>query len=308
MEYEKVIRNINKIIVTNLLVISLLTACHADDKTESANNTDQMASGTQVAAANNLITGVVKETMNAGGYTFISLEVNGEASRWIAGPKTEVAVGNTVRIAPPMEMHNFKSKALNREFETIYFTGKIFDGNGDTKISSMPHQSDTMSGTIPNSTQESMKAAAHSGMPAMAKSKTDPHAGVDMGGMEVGSEKSTTPNNHVFAETKKDEPIKGIKKVKNGKTISDVLKQKKDLDGKLVKIRGKVIKFTAEVMNKNWIHIKDSSTATDLTVTTSGKVEVGKTIIVDGKIAVNKDFGYGYIYDVILEEAKITIE
>jgi len=295
MEYSKVIKNINKFIAANLLLVSLLTACHADE--------DDKSNAASASQTGNIV-GVVKETMDAGGYTYILLSVDGE-TKWIAGPKTEVAIGGTISIAPPMPMNNFKSEALNREFETIYFTGKILNSDGSMKASSMPHQSDGMPEMAKSGT-----ADPHAGMD-MAKTtaaKADPHAGMDMGKLQVGNEDTKTPNEHVSAAAKKAQPVKGIQKVKNGKTIDDILKQKKDLDGKLVKIRGKVIKFTAEVMNKNWIHIKDSSTSGDLTITTSSKVAVGDTIVVDGKIAINKDFGYGYIYDVILEEAKVTIE
>lgn len=290
MEHSDVIKNINKIIVANLLTITLLTACHADEdkKTSSSNNANQVTASMDNASAGKLITGVVKETMDAGGYTYISLAVGSE-TKWIAGPKTEVSLGSTISIAPPMPMENFKSTALNREFKIIYFTGKIIIGDGSNMNStSMPDQA----------------------MPEMAKSDAaaNPHAGMDMEKFKSSSTDQSAPNEHVNVVSKKSEPVKGIKKAKNGKTIDDILKQKKDLAGKSVKIRGKVIKYTAEVMNKNWIHIKDSSTGGDLTITTSGKAEVGDTILVDGKIAVNKDFGYGYIYDVILEEAKVTIE
>ncbi|MFV2059854.1 MAG: hypothetical protein ACC653_04165 [Gammaproteobacteria bacterium] len=294
MEYSKVIKNINKIIIANFLAITLLTACHADEDKNTTN-------AAQDAGTNTMITGIVKETMNGGGYTYISLSVNGE-TRWIAGPKTEVSVGSTISIAPPMPMTNFKSEALNREFETIYFTGKIFNTDGSMKQDSMPHKSQAMPEMA-----KSGAADPHAGVDMGAK-KADPHAGVDMAKTEIGTENTTTPNSHVNTAAKKSEPIKGIKKAKNGKTIDDVLKQKKELAGKSVKIRGKVIKFTAEVMNKNWIHIKDSSTGGDLTITTAEKAKVGDTIIVDGKIAINKDFGYGYLYDVILEDAKVTIE
>lgn len=294
MEYSKVIKNINKIIIANFLAITLLTACHADEDKNTTN-------AAQDAGTNTMITGIVKETMNGGGYTYISLSVNGE-TRWIAGPKTEVSVGSTISIAPPMPMTNFKSEALNREFETIYFTGKIFNSDGSTKQDSIPHKSQVMPEMA-----KSGAADPHAGVDMGAK-KADPHAGVDMAKTEIGTENTTTPNSHVNTAAKKSEPIKGIKKAKNGKTIDDVLKQKKELAGKSVKIRGKVIKFTAEVMNKNWIHIKDSSTGGDLTITTAEKAKVGDTIIVDGKIAINKDFGYGYLYDVILEDAKVTIE
>ncbi|VAW98280.1 hypothetical protein MNBD_GAMMA22-2445 [hydrothermal vent metagenome] len=289
------IKNINKLIVANLIGLSLISSAYAEFKAPTAT----MAASSQ--SAGKLITGVVKETMNAGGYTYLLLNAEGE-TKWVAGPKTQVKVGDKISISQPMAMENFTSKVLARQFKVIYFTGQIIVGDGkNMKPSTLPHQSIPKTGmpqmTMPNT-----------GMPELAKSKVsspqvkkDPH-------IDKVAADSSKPNDHVSTSTKKSEPLKGIKKAKNGKTINDVLKQKKDLAGKSVKIRGKVIKFTAEVMNKNWIHIKDSSTGGDLTITTSAKAKIGDTIVVDGKIAVNKDFGFGYIYDVILEDAKITIE
>ncbi len=289
MEYSKVIKTINKIIVANLVTFATITACYAaeEKKPSSDKAAASMTSGMKQTKTKELITGTVKETMNAGGYTYMSFVVNGEA-RWVAGPKTFVKAGSTVSIVPPMSMPNFKSAALKREFKMIYFTSKIITG----KIDIMKP------GKMTNTMPELAKAGA-----------TDPHAGMDMSKTATTpAADSIIPNDRVKTAAKQSHPIKGIKKVDDGKTISDVLKQKKELAGKSVKIRGQVIKYTSEVMNKNWIHIKDSSTGDDLTITTSGSAKVGDTIIVDGKIAVNKDFGYGYIYPVIVEDAKLTIE
>ncbi len=288
MEYSKVIKTINKIIVANLVTFATITACYAaeEKKSTSATTGSKITTSVKQTKTEDLITGTVKETMNAGGYTYMSFVVNGKA-RWVAGPKTIVKVGSTVSIIPPMAMPNFKSSALKREFDMIYFTGKIIAGKVDIM----------KPGKMTNT------------MPELAKTgSTAPHAGVDMAKVTTPAADSMTQNDRLKTTAKQSHPIKGIKKAKNGKTINDVLKQKKKLAGKSVKIRGQVVKYTSEVMNKNWIHIKDSSTGDDLTITTSGSAKVGDTIIVDGKIAVNKDFGYGYIYNVIVEDAKLTIE
>jgi len=73
-------------------------------------------------------------------------------------------------------------------------------------------------------------------------------------------------------------------------------------------VRGKVTKFTANVMGKNWLHIRDSSTLQDLTVTTKDTAVIDDVIIVEGKLELNKDFSYGYVYPVILLDAKIIKE
>lgn len=57
-------------------------------------------------------------------------------------------------------------------------------------------------------------------------------------------------------------------------------------------------------MGRNWIHLKDGSGGTfDLTVTTQEHIELGSVVLFEGKIALNKDFGAGYFFNIIMEEA-----
>jgi hypothetical protein len=89
--------------------------------------------------------------------------------------------------------------------------------------------------------------------------------------------------------------------------ISDLLENKKSYSGKTIKITGQVTKFNPEIMGKNWIHIQDGSEfqgGFDLTITTDQKVSVGDIITFEGKISLDKDFGYGYFYNVLLEDGK----
>ena len=102
-----------------------------------------------------------------------------------------------------------------------------------------------------------------------------------------------------------------IKKPGGGKTIAEIYDEKGDLAGKDVMVRAKVVKFSPNIMGKNWIHLQDGTGAqgiNDLTVTTATKVKLGDTVLVSGVIVINRDFGYGYKYDVIIEDAKVTIE
>lgn len=87
--------------------------------------------------------------------------------------------------------------------------------------------------------------------------------------------------------------------------ISDLFSGKKSYEGKVIRITGQVTKFNAGIMGKNWIHIQDGSEFEgeyDLTVTTAVDATVGDTITIEGKIALDKDFGYGYFYKVIMED------
>ena len=105
--------------------------------------------------------------------------------------------------------------------------------------------------------------------------------------------------------------LSGITAAEGGQTVADVFAKKAELAGKPVTVRGKVVKFTPEIMGKNWIHLQDgtgSAGTNDLTVTTSATAQMGDTVTVSGALVIDKDFGYGYAYDVIIEDAKITVE
>ena len=103
----------------------------------------------------------------------------------------------------------------------------------------------------------------------------------------------------------------GIKKAKDGKTIEEIFAEKAKLNGKDVTVRGKVVKYNEMILGRNWIHLRDGTGAVgsnDLLVTTTTPVKVGDTLLVTGKVALNKDFGSNYKYDLMLEEAKVVVE
>jgi len=106
--------------------------------------------------------------------------------------------------------------------------------------------------------------------------------------------------------------LSGIAKADGGKTVAEVFAEKDQLTGQPVVVRGKVVKSNPDIMGKNWLHVRDGSGAegtNDLTVTTAGAVpEVGDTVVVKGVLSLNKDFGMGYQYDVIVEDAEVTVE
>lgn len=94
----------------------------------------------------------------------------------------------------------------------------------------------------------------------------------------------------------------------NGLSIAKLYSSKNDYSGKKIKMKGQVVKVNNEVMGKNWVHIQDGTKDGDhfdLTITTLDKVEVDQVVTFEGTIALNKDFGYGYAYEVIMEEAKL---
>ena len=105
--------------------------------------------------------------------------------------------------------------------------------------------------------------------------------------------------------------LSNIKKADGGETVAELFAKKPDLVGKDIAVRGRVVKFTPSVMGKNWIHIKDgtgSAGTDDLAVTTSSSAKVGDMVLVRGKLSTDKDFGFGYKYDLIVENANVTTE
>jgi hypothetical protein len=105
--------------------------------------------------------------------------------------------------------------------------------------------------------------------------------------------------------------LTGIKKAGDGKSIAEIYSDKSKLSGKKVKVRGRVVKYNGDIMGKNWIHIQDgtgSAGSNDLAVTSTAGTKVGDLILVNGTVAINKDFGGGYKYSVILEDAQLTVE
>ncbi len=97
----------------------------------------------------------------------------------------------------------------------------------------------------------------------------------------------------------------------DGKTVETLVKEKASLNGKVVKIRGVVTKYNGGIMGKNWLHIQDGTKFgedIDITVTSDQSAKVGETVIIEGTVTTDKDFGAGYFYDIIIENAKITVE
>jgi len=131
--------------------------------------------------------------------------------------------------------------------------------------------------------------------------RTTPETGAAMPphGMGMKSSGSVTPV---------DYEIEAIKHEPGELPIGDLYKDPSAFEGKKIKIRGKVVKYNGEIMDRNWIHIQDGTSSGgkfDLTITSLEQVNVGEIVAFEGVIAVNKDFGAGYRYDVIMEEGKI---
>lgn len=89
-------------------------------------------------------------------------------------------------------------------------------------------------------------------------------------------------------------------------TIADIYADPSAYEGEVIRVKGEVTKFNAAILNRNWIHIQDGTVHEgkfDLTATSIEAFKVGDIITVEGILALHKDFGYGYSYELLLEKA-----
>jgi len=94
-------------------------------------------------------------------------------------------------------------------------------------------------------------------------------------------------------------------------SVADVNKNKASLAGKTINVEGKVVKVNNGIMGRNFVHVQDGTgdaTSNNLIVTSKQSANVGEQVKVSGVVVVNRDFGAGYMYPLLLEEANITVK
>ena len=100
-----------------------------------------------------------------------------------------------------------------------------------------------------------------------------------------------------------------IEGIEGGIRIAELFENKQNYAGKKIRIKGEVTKFSSQIMAKNWVHFQDGTDfegAYDLMITTQENVMVGDVVVFEGIFNLDKDFGAGYFYKVIMEEAVIV--
>jgi hypothetical protein len=217
------------------------------------------------AAESNRVAGKVLETLDASGYTYVRFETP-DGEAWAAVPETRLEIGSEVVVKNPQAMSNFESRTLGRTFETIYF------GTLESQGAASPM---AMGGANPHGS----KPGGMGGAPSAGKAIAGPIEVEKAGGAA-------------------------------GRTIAELYAESSELSGKNVALRGQVVKYSAGIMGRNWIHLQDGTGDAgagthDITVTSSDATAVGEIILVEGIVVLDKDFGAGYRYAVIVEEASV---
>jgi len=265
-------------LLSGLALTMLVAACSNDNqKASTSTPATPMAADDQAQSGQpsqgSIISGKVLETLDASGYTYVHLD-EGNKQTWIAIPKSNVAVGDEVKAVFSMLMTNFESKTLGRTFDEVAFC----------------------SGLVPADGQQ----------PATAGSETDSSSfseAVKSSGAEGsgGSSAAMVPATELTVEKAAGE---------NAYTVGELFEKKTDLNGKTVTLRGKVVKVSQNIMGKNWIHLQDGTgnpaeKTHDFVVTADSVPELDKVITVSGVLEADKDFGSGYVYNAIIENAVI---
>lgn len=96
----------------------------------------------------------------------------------------------------------------------------------------------------------------------------------------------------------------------NAYTVAEIVGKASALENKAVVLRGKVVKYNAGIMGKNWIHLRDGSgveadNSNEILVTSANPTKLGDVITVTGVVHTNQDFGAGYAYKVLIVAAAV---
>ena len=127
---------------------------------------------------------------------------------------------------------------------------------------------------------------------------------------DLKNKKAASPGS-MGAATAKEKKIKVAKAAgPNAITVEEAFINSAKLDTKKVVVRGKVVKVSSGIMKRNWIHIQDGSGSQakgthNLVCTSQDMADVGDVVTVSGTLAKDRDFGSGYRYNAIIENAKL---
>ncbi len=183
--------------------------------------------------------------------------------RWVAIASAPVEVGDTIGYDKRTVMKDFTSKTLGKTFKEIIFANEVYLPQKET----VPGTLKSMLGLTTHSTKRATKQA-------------------------------TTPS----------KPAKPFVE-KAFYTVEEVHQWRHALKGKTIKVKGRLYKVSRNIMERDWVHLGDGTgdehQLTDDLVFTAKDVpfKAHDKVIASGKVMVDKDFGYGYFYDVILEDA-----
>jgi len=256
-----------------LLHLTLITLLSTFTYAVEAGHEGHDHAKTESTTAHKIYYGKILEIKPAMGYKYLKIDENG-TQVWVAIANAPVAVGDKIGYDKKTMMTDFQSKTLNQTFKEIFFASDIY---------------------LPQKVQKpkSMKA-----MLGLSTAKKDPHAGLGRGISPVKEELTAAK-----AFVKKD-----------AYTVEEIHMWRKELKDQSISIKGSVFKVSRNIMKLDWVHIGDGTgnekkLTDDLVFTaTNTTLKQGDKVIAKGKIIVDKDFGYGYFYKVIIQDASFQVQ
>ncbi|SFV71317.1 NrfJ [hydrothermal vent metagenome] len=216
--------------------------------------------------------GKILEIKPAMGYKYLKIDENGK-TLWVAIANAPVKIGEKIGYDKKTLMKDFKSQSLNQKFEEIYFASEVYLAEEKKNFKSLKSMLD------------------------LSPSKKDPHAGMGRG---MTAEPEEIPSKPFIK--------------KDAYSIEEIHMWRKDLKDQNIRIEATVFKVSHGIMKRDWVHLGDGSgnekkLTDDLVFTTASTgLKKGDKVIARGKVVVDKDFGYGYFYKVIIEEATFKIK
>jgi hypothetical protein len=217
--------------------------------------------------------------MDAASYTYARLRTDDGALVWVAGPQTPLTVGARAEVSAGMLMRGFESKALGRRFDELWFVDRLSAVTPDASPPTTPLPANP---TAPSPQDTPLSAQGPSGPAQVAPLGIAPLT-----------------------------PLEG------GVTVAQILERPDAWTGKTVRLRAAVVRVNAGIMGRDWLHVQDGtrapSGAFDLTITSAEgapptSAQPGDVITLQGVVSLNRDFGAGYRYDVLLEQATLEVE
>lgn len=223
-------------------------------------------------SSQNIHYGTILEIKGAMGYKYLKVNEEGK-ELWVAIANAPVAVGDKIGYDKETLMPNFKSKSLDMTFKEIFFVSDLYLPPKVQKPKSMKEMLD------------------------LGSKKQDPHTNMEK--WMSPAEENNLPKAFVQKDTY---------------TIEEIHMWREKLAGTNITIEASVSKVSHEIMELDWVHLNDGTgiadkLTNDLVLTAKNTtIKAGDKVIAKGKVVVNKDFGFGYFYKVIIQDATFEVK
>ncbi|MGE5788541.1 MAG: hypothetical protein ACM3ZE_28375 [Myxococcales bacterium] len=267
----------------------------------------------QSEALGERVEGEVAEIINVPSYTYLRIAPpkaqSSTESRdvWVAVATAQIEMGQKVAVVGAQRMNDFTNKTLNRTFGTIYF-GALEAGTEQASRAKLPKNHPNLPDDVV-ATPDADRTELPVGHPPIGL----PHPDVARSGAAAQYNGSMDAPHGAPAAADDQIAVGKVERASGalGHTVSEVVQQRSKLVGKQVRVRGVVVKSMSGILGMTFAHIRDgsgkpTSSDHDLTVTSRQDLSVGATVTLEGTVIVDKDFGAGYTYPVLLEAARLV--